>query len=357
MRDDRALTTGLIYHPDYAKHSLGPAHPERPERITGTIQYLSEVGLLEDPDVHLFKPEPATVEELRLVHTIQYIERIRRLSGRGGMLTLDTPVPPSTYDIARLSAGGAMLAGGVVAEGKVKNSFALIRPPGHHAGRDFGGGFCYFNNIALMVEHLRTRYRMKRFMIIDWDVHHGNGTQNIFYSDPTVLYFSTHQMPLYPGTGTIDEIGEGEGEGYNVNLPLPPGTSGEVYREIVKELIEPLADEFKPEIIAVSAGQDAYFADPIANLHFSVDEYFCITKLVMRIADRHCSGRLAMALEGGYNLEALPRIIAGILVAQSGLNLKIFEPRTTPEQKENQAIKERIMQVKAALSEYWKAFR
>ncbi|MEM3017689.1 MAG: histone deacetylase [Candidatus Bathyarchaeia archaeon] len=335
---------------------MGPAHPERPERITRTIDYLDEVGLLEDPGVHLFKPEPATVEELKLVHTARYIERIRSLSVRGGMLTLDTPVPPSTYEVARLSAGGAMLAGGVVAEGKVKNSFALIRPPGHHAGRDFGGGFCYFNNVAVMVEHLRARYGMKRFMIIDWDVHHGNGTQDIFYSDPTVLYFSTHQMPLYPGTGTIDEIGEGEGRGFNVNLPLSPGTSGEVYRQIVNELIEPLADEFKPEIIAVSAGQDAYFADPIANLHFSADAYFHMTKLVMQIADRHCSGRLAMALEGGYNLEALPRIIASIIVAQSRPNIKVFEP-TPPRQRESQEIKERIIQVKATLSEYWKAFR
>jgi acetoin utilization deacetylase AcuC-like enzyme len=357
LGETSTLTTGLVHHPDYVKHDLGIDHPERPERISRTIQYLNNIGLIDDPNIQLFRPEPATIEDLRLVHTTQYIERIMFLSEHGGILTLDTPAPPKTYEIARLSAGGAILAGRIVVEGKVRNSFALIRPPGHHAGRDFGGGFCYFNNIAVMVEHLRVRFGMKRFMIIDWDVHHGNGTQEIFYSDPTVLYFSTHQMPLYPGTGNMDEIGEGEGKGYNVNLPLPAGTSGEVYKEIVTELIDPLADEFKPEIIAVSAGQDAYFTDPIANLQFTINTYSHITKMLMEIADRHCNGRLTLALEGGYSLEALPRIIVAILATQAKLPSDIAELGYPPEQKRSREVEERISQVKATLSEYWKTFR
>jgi len=348
---------GLVFHPDYVRHDVGINHPEMPERISRTIQHLKNVGLLDNPNIRLFKPEPATSEDLRLVHTTQYIEKIKLLSEHGGMLTLDTPIPPGTYEIARLSAGGAILAGRIVVEDKVRNSFALVRPPGHHAGGDFGGGFCYFNNIAVMIEHLRVRFGMKRFMIIDWDVHHGNGTQEIFYSDPTVLYFSTHQMPLYPGTGNMDEIGEGEGKGYNVNLPLPAGTSGEVYKEIVTELIEPMVDEFRPEIVAVSAGQDAYFADPIANLHFTTGTYSLITKMLMEIVDRHCNGRLALVLEGGYNLEALPRIIGAIVATQAKLPSDVSEYNHPPEQKRSREVEERIRQLKAILSEYWKVFR
>lgn len=208
-----------------------------------------------------------------------------------------------------------------------------------------------------MVEYLRTRFGMKRFMIIDWDVHHGNGTQEIFYSDPTVLYFSTHQMPLYPRTGNMNEIGGGEGKGYNVNLPLPPGTSGEVYKEIMTELIEPLAGEFKPEIIAVSAGQDAYFGDPIANLHFTINTYTHITEMLVEIADRHCNGRLTLILEGGYNLEALLSIIAAILSTQANLPIDIVELGHPPERKRSAEFKERIRQIKATLSEYWKTLK
>ena len=346
--------TGLVYHPDYIKHDTGLSHPERPERVSRTIQHLGEAGLLDNPKIALFEPSPATVEDLKLVHATQYIEKVKQISSRGGMLTPDTPLCPETYEIARLSAGGALLAGELTVAGEARNSFALIRPPGHHAGRDYGGGFCCFNNIAIMIEHLRNSFRMRRFMIIDLDVHHGNGTQDIFYSDPTVLYFSTHQMPLYPGTGYMEEIGEGEGKGYNVNLPLPAGTTGEDYNTILTELVIPLAEAFRPEMIGVSSGFDAYFADPIANLEFTVHTYISVTGELMNLADRVCKGRLALVLEGGYDLEALPNIIGGVIstLARSA-GYKISESFSLPRQRKSQEVGERIRKLKTILNDYW----
>jgi len=347
--------TGLVHHPDYVKHDTGMDHPERPERISLTIQHLIETGLLGSPNITCFEPTPAAIEDLKRIHTAEYIERVKQISGRGGMLTPDTPLRPGTYDYARLSAGGAILAGELTVEGRAKNSFALIRPPGHHAGRDYGGGFCYFNNIAIMIEYLRKKFRMKRFMIIDWDVHHGNGTQDIFYKDPTVLYFSTHQMPLYPGTGYMEEIGEGEGSGYNVNLPLPAGTTGEVYDRILTELIIPLAEDFRPEIISVSSGFDAYFADPIASLGFTTNTYVSITKELMRLAERVCRGRLALVLEGGYDLGALPKIMGCVISTMAELpDYEASDPYPSPSQKRSQEVEERIKKLKDTLGRYWR---
>jgi acetoin utilization deacetylase AcuC-like enzyme len=324
--------TGLVHHPDYVKHDTGIGHPERPERISLIIRHLIETGLLDSPNIACFEPTPATIEDLKLVHTAEYIERVKQISGRGGMLTPDTPLRPGTYDFARLSAGGAILAGELTVE----------------------GGFCYFNNIAIMIEYLRKKFGMKRFMIIDWDVHHGNGTQDIFYEDPTVLYFSTHQMPLYPGTGYMEEIGEGEGSGYNVNLPLPAGTTGEVYDRILAELIIPLAEDFRPEIISVSSGFDAYFADPIASLGFTTNTYIRITKELMSLTERVCRGRLALVLEGGYDLEALPRILGCVISTMSELPINdSSDPYPSPSKKRSQEVEERIKKLKDTLGRYW----
>ncbi|MGQ9640051.1 MAG: histone deacetylase family protein [Candidatus Bathyarchaeia archaeon] len=350
--------TGLVYHPTYLKHDTGWGHPERPERISGIIQALKERGLMDNPNITVLKPEPANVEDLTSIHTEQYIEKVRLISSQGVSLTPDTPAGPETFEIARLSAGGAIHAGEAVVEGKVRNSFALIRPPGHHAGRDYGGGFCYFNNVAVMIEYLRKNFGMRRFMIIDWDVHHGNGTQDIFYSDPSVLYFSTHQMPLYPGTGHITEIGEGEGRGYTVNLPLPAGTSGDVYDQVLTDLIIPLTEAFKPEMITVSAGFDAYFADPIANLQFTIQTYINITSRLIELTDKICKGRLTMVLEGGYNLKALPKIVVGVISTMAGLHdCEVDEAPPPVDQRRRREVEDRIKRLKTVLSDYWEIFR
>jgi acetoin utilization deacetylase AcuC-like enzyme len=350
-------TTGLVYHPDYIRHNLGQDHPEKPERISTTIRYLKRAGLLDNPEIQLFEPKPATIEDLTAIHIEDYVQEIQSLSKRGGILTLDTPVQTETYEIARLSAGGAIQAGEIITRGEVKNSFALVRPPGHHAGRGYGGGFCYFNNVCVMIEHLRRKFGLKRFMIIDWDVHHGNGTQDIFYGDPTVLYFSTHQMPLYPGTGYMEEIGEGEGRGFNVNLPLPAGTSGDVYDGILDEIVSPLVEEFRPEFIAVSAGQDAHYADPIANLEFTSCTYANITRKLLVLTHKFCRDKLALVLEGGYNLEALPASIASIVTALADLPCLPVELKARQEVSRNQEIEERIKKLKSILKEYWNSFR
>jgi len=349
--------TGLVYHEGYLRHDPGSQHPESPERLRRTVGLFQAKNIMTSPKLSLLKPDPAVEEDLLRVHSASYIEKIRSMSKGGSFpkfLTMDTPVQEGTFDLAKLSAGGAILAGKAVVEGRMKNAFALIRPPGHHAGRDYGGGFCYFNNIAIMIEYLREKHRLKRFMILDWDVHHGNGTQDVFYRDPTVVYFSTHQMPLYPGTGYEEELGAGEGKGYKINIPLQPGTSGLNYPYILEELFEPIAKAFKPEIIAVSAGQDAYFADPIANLKFTIHTYVDNTSYVMRVAERVCEGRVAMVLEGGYHLEAVPHAILGIVTTLANLkDVEITEPYPTVEQPPSEEVRRTVKRLKSILAEYW----
>lgn len=319
---------------------------------------MKDVSLLNNPKISISYPDPLNKADLTLVHTEDYIEKVQNLSNRGGMLSIDTPIQAKTYDIAKLSAGGAALAGKIILENKASNSFALIRPPGHHAGRNYGGGFCYFNNIAILVEYLRKHFGLKRFMIMDWDVHHGNGTQDIFYEDPTVLYFSTHQIPLYPGTGYIEEIGKGKGKGYTVNLPLPAGTSGKIYEKIFDDLFFPLAKEFKPEIILVSAGQDAHFLDSIANLQFTNNNYIKMTERTMQVAESICKSRVAMVLEGGYNLTALSETISSIISTMAEMNqLNISESFSLKGVTVDKEIESRIEQLKIILKDYWKAFQ
>lgn len=347
--------TGIIYHEDYLKHDPGRGHPECPDRLKETMKYLREIDLLRKYKIELLKPETANEEDIALVHTEDHIKQIEILSNYTGILTSDTPVMNETYYLAKLSAGGAILAGKVVAENGLKNSFALTRPPGHHAGIDYGGGFCYFNNVAIMIEFIRREYGLKKFMILDWDVHHGNGTQDIFYNDPSVLYFSTHQMPLFPGTGSIDEIGEKEGRGYTVNVPLPPNSTGADCIHAIEELFIPIAEEFKPDFIAISAGQDAYFADSLANLNFVFDTYIQLTKRIMKVADDYCKGRISIVLEGGYDLEALPKIIAAIITTLADIKeLDISDPHSEPKQIINRNMQERIKEIKTILSDYWK---
>lgn len=357
MEDISLDKTVLVYHPDYIKHNLGFDHPERPERISKVVEHLKDTSLLSNHKVLVAYPDPLSDEDLLLVHTKDYIEKIRDMSNYGGMLSIDTPIQNNTFDIAKLSAGGAVLAGKMILEGKACNAFGLIRPPGHHAGKDYGGGFCYFNNIAILVEYLRKHFRLKRFMIMDWDVHHGNGTQDIFYEDPTVLYFSTHQMPLYPGTGYIEEIGEGEGKGYTINLPLNAGTSGKTYEKILDDLFLPLAKEFRPDIILVSAGQDAHTADPIANLQFTNQDYIMMTKRIMEVTESICKRRLAMVLEGGYNLVALSETISGIITTMIGMNQLDILKSSSTEVKVDKEVESRIRQLKTILKNYWKIFQ
>ena len=290
--------------------------------------------------------------DLLRVHSEDYVAKIRRVSDTGGILTMDTPVPRGVFETARLAAGGAILAGESVVQEEVENAFALTRPPGHHAGRAFGGGFCFFNNMAIMIEHLRSHHHLRKFAILDWDVHHGNGTQDIFARDPEVLYFSTHQSPLYPGTGRIEQMGEGLGRGSKINVPLPPGTSGGSFKYILTQLFAPLLKQFRPQLIAISAGYDAYFDDPLANLNFTIETYSYSTKFVKNLAHDLCTGRLVIVLEGGYNLQAVSQGVLATLSSMLDLG-GIEEPSPVPPQIVDKFILREVSHIKQTLSSYW----
>ena len=301
--------TGLVYHPDYLKHEPGGGHPENPQRLRSIIEHLKQVSLW----TQLTPIEPAIAPEelLELVHTKEYIERVKWTSQQGfGCLDLgDTLVSKLSFAVARLAVGGVLKAVDAVMEGSLDNAFAAIRPPGHHAERDGAMGFCLFNNVAIAARYLQQNWHLERVLIVDWDVHHGNGTQHIFEEDPTVFYFSTHQYPYYPGTGSNTEKGKGKGEGYTLNIPLPSGSNEEDYLSAFQQGLVPAALSFKPDFILVSAGFDAHKDDPLAGMRLTEDSYYHLTQIIKRIASDTCQGRIVSLLEGGYNLLSLSRSV------------------------------------------------
>jgi len=252
------------------------------------------------------KPRVATIEEISLVHTKQYISEVKALASKGGgQLDLDTIVSSDSYDVALYAAGGTIQAVDAVMDGSLDSVFALVRPPGHHASTGGGMGFCLFNNVAIAVTHILHKYKLERIVIVDFDVHHGNGTQDVFYTNPGVLYVSTHQSPHYPGTGRVDQIGEGEARGTTVNIPLPSGCGDEEYNQVFEQIIVPAIRSFDPKIIVVSAGYDGHWSDGLAGMQLSITGFAQITGIIKQLADELCDGRLVFSLEGGYNLTAL----------------------------------------------------
>jgi len=221
------------------------------------------------------------------------------------MMGMDTYVMPQSYDIARLAAGGVIHAVDTVMRGESKNALAAIRPPGHHATISEGMGFCLLNNIAIAARHIQRTYKLQRILIVDYDVHHGNGTQDIFYDDPSVLYISTHQSPLYPGTGTTAEVGAGSGLGYTINIPMPPGVGDQGYLQVFEQIVCPAVERFEPQFILVSVGFDAHWADPLAHMKLSLSGYDRLARQLITLAELWCEGRIVFVLEGGYNLEVL----------------------------------------------------
>jgi len=305
--------SGLVYHPDYLKHTMPSWHPERPARLTAIVEHLEETSLYEKL-AHI-PPAPADVKWLAEVHALHYIRRVEELCKRGGGLLDwgDTHVCSDSYAVALLAAGGVLRAADAVMAGEVRNAFCLVRPPGHHARPGGGMGFCVFNNVAIAARYLQKHHGLERILIADWDVHHGNGTQEAFYEDPSVLYLSAHRYPFYPGTGAANEKGTGAGEGLNVSLPLPWRTSGAAFVEALQEALAPAAEQFRPGFVLVSAGFDAHRDDPLGGMLLSDDDFATLARMVKEIADEHCQGRLVAALEGGYDLGALGRSVAAVL--------------------------------------------
>ncbi|HWQ65744.1 MAG TPA: histone deacetylase [Methanospirillum sp.] len=326
------MTTGIIYDPAYLKHEQGPIHPERSERLSYTLDQLEEEGIFDLPEIVLIPPRAATREEVLRVHTATYLEYLEQESILGGIIDCDTMIHPGLITDALLAAGGAITGADAVLDQVVTNSFVLCRPPGHHATAERGAGFCYLNNVAIMVRHLQRR-GMRRVLIIDWDAHHGNGTESIFYDDPSVLFCSVHQYPFYPGSGRAEDIGIDEGKGYTINLPVPAGSSDQVYQYLLSEMIIPITEEFEPDCIAISAGQDNHFTDPLTGLALTAHGYASLMQEIRILADSICNGRLIAVLEGGYSVEGgLPYTNLGIIAAMAGLDISsIREPDTLNE--------------------------
>ncbi|HYB92293.1 MAG TPA: histone deacetylase [Candidatus Binataceae bacterium] len=297
------LKTAIVTDRSYLKHFAGRSHPERPERVAALIEMAESLGR---PGLQFRAPREAALDEIALCHTPEYIETVARTASLDRYdFDFDTHASRDTYRTALLAAGGVLTAVEATLDGGADNAFAIVRPPGHHALPGRAMGFCFFNNVAIAAAWLQKKRGLKRVMIVDWDVHHGNGIQDIFYESRTVLYVSTHQFPLYPGTGSIYEIGAGAGEGFTVNVPMPSGFGDAEYLRVFDELIVPIGRKFKPEFILVSSGFDAHSRDPLSAMAVTEAAFAAMCRRVKQLAAECCAGKMVAALEGGYDIEAL----------------------------------------------------
>jgi len=307
-------TTAYITHKDYLLHTLA-GHPEHAGRLRYIWSVLDKSGIL--TSLTAVTPDQASLEQLARVHDQHHIERLKlQAELGGGHLDPDTYLLPVSFDVARLAAGGAVAAVQAVVEGAADNALAVIRPPGHHATRRRAMGFCLFNNVAIAARHaLESDGSVRRVMIVDFDVHHGNGTQEAFYEDPNVLFISSHQYPYYPGTGAVGETGSGPGLGTTINAPLPAGTGSRGFETLYRRVVWPAARRFHPDLILVSAGFDAHWSDPLAMLQLDLRGYATLTRELLQMAEELCNGRIVFVLEGGYDLDALAHGVLNIAYA------------------------------------------
>jgi len=299
---------GFSYHPCFLEHDAGPGHPERPERLQAIVTHLQKTDLWQS--LRLLEPRPADLKTIEHVHPRAYLECIQAACRNGPTsLDPDTVASPGSWEAALRAVGAVTQAIDQVAQGTLSAAFCALRPPGHHALSHRAMGFCLLNNVAVGARYAQRVHGLSRILIVDWDVHHGNGTQAIFDDDPTILYFSTHQYPFYPGTGSRQEVGEGTGRGFTINVPLPAGSGdAELIRAFQEELL-PKAKAFHPELVLISAGFDGHRDDPLANLNVTETGYRRLTELVCEVVKACCPGRLVSVLEGGYDLSALGRSV------------------------------------------------
>ena len=315
----------LLSDPLFMQHDPGFGHPERGERLSAILEHLAQEGLL--GEMERIEGHAASPEELQLVHSSGHVEGILALRSRSFAIDPDTAVSSGSVDAAELAAGGSIDLLRTVVESRGRG-LALLRPPGHHATPDRAMGFCLFNNLAVATAKLLEAGAVERVLVVDWDVHHGNGTQDTFYADPRVLYFSVHQYPFFPGTGHHTEMGDGKGRGRTVNVPLPAGTGDAEVLAAFRELLRPLADRFEPQLVVVSAGFDGHRFDPLAGWDLSEAGYLALAREVDCIARDHCDGSWAAFLEGGYNLQATAASVGE--VARVLMGRETDEPRPAP---------------------------
>ncbi len=300
--------TVVIYDDIYLKHDTGPNHPENSARIINTIKHLRSANCWQKLDIK--KPRAATVTEVSAIHSTSQIEQVAEIARSGGeYLDPDTYVSSDSYEAALNAAGAPLTAIDLIMDKKADNAFCLVRPPGHHATPEKGMGFCLFNNVAIAAKYIQSKYSLDRIVIIDWDVHHGNGTQDAFYDDPSVMYFSMHRYPFYPGTGAEEETGKDSGSGFTINIPLSYNTEPQEYLKFFEDILEKRIKPFNPQFILISSGFDAYRLDPISGLSLEASDYNKLTKLTQNIAKDCCDGRIVSCLEGGYHLLDLPKCI------------------------------------------------
>lgn len=299
------LKTALLADPIYREHLVGREHPERPERFDAVHQGLKKAGVIDR--ILRVDARAATEEEMLLCHTREYLRTAEHdvKAGYPSLTTGDTDITPNSWDVARKAAGGVMNAVDAVMSGKARNAFCAVRPPGHHATPNRGMGFCLLNNIAIGARYAQRKHGIERVMIVDWDVHHGNGTQDIYYSDPTVFFFSTHQWPLYPGTGRADETGAGPAKGTKMNFPFPAGSGRKEILGAVQHSLVPASARFRPDLIMISAGFDSRIGDLLGGFTLTDQDFTDLTRTVMEMAAQHAGGRLVSVLEGGYALSGL----------------------------------------------------
>ena len=310
------MRTGIIMDKRYMEHDMGAFHVENPKRLEIIYDMIEKE--ISFPFLKI-EPRLANQDEIEMIHTPSYINSIRETAGKESViLDPDTSTSARSNEVALLAAGGVLNAIDLIMEKRIQNVFALIRPPGHHAESSHAMGFCLFNNIAIGAEYLLKKHRLQRVLIIDWDLHHGNGTQHSFYSRKDVLYFSAHQYPHYPGTGQWGEVGIREGEGYTVNVPLSGGKTDEDYLYIFKNILSPIASAFKPDFILLSAGFDIYTGDPLGGMQVTGEGFGALACQLLELAHSHSEGRFLVALEGGYDLQGLRDGVKYVLLQLSG---------------------------------------
>lgn len=339
---------GIVYHDDYNKYDLGMDHPLVGDKPRKTIEFLEKHSIMDD--VKLFTPEKATDKDLLRVHDSKFVKHIKDLSQTGGMLAFDTPAPAGIYEYASLATGGTILAG----EKLFQKFQCMVNPLAgfHHAGKSFSSGFCFFNDIAIAIEHLREKHKLERFLIVDLDVHHANGTQEIYYGDPTVLNISFHQdgRTLYPGTGGIEKIGKDEGKGYTVNLPLPPGTGSSSYLDAFNSIIPLLTKQFNPEIIIYQCGVDTHHSDPLADLYLIHQTYYHLAKKMVGLSNNTCK-KLLVLFGGGYNSSASIKSYYNIMCGLLGRKDIVIEKNIQDMKSED--VEQLVVKLKKLLAPFW----
>jgi len=348
--------TAVIYSDKYLDHDPGRGHPESANRLRAIMEELNRSGILETEECSLVEPKPANTEDIELVHKPDYVKLVERCAASGGgLLDMgDTVVCPKSYETALLAAGGTIKAADLVMTGEFRNAFALVRPPGHHAGPYYALGFCLFNNVAIAAAHLIRHFGLERVLILDIDAHHGNGTQEIFYDTYKVLYASPHQDPRgFPGTGFVDEVGEGEGLGYTVNVPLPFRVDDHIYLSAFNHIVVPIIQQYKPQFILASAGFDGHYTDPVASL--SLSAFGCLKPFekALNLASQLCGGKFVAVLEGGYSLKFLGKMVTAAVARMAGIPYKIRDRKPVATLEVQKWAEKAIEEAKGVQSSFW----